>query len=208
MSELWISAQYGVRNMIRSWPLREYQPRLALVVSVGNCSISPAYKLFDFPWETSTTGAGWAAAWHDRSTRDHVTDIWKNHMKGVRFACEILTTHQTAFPLHLIEPERRCFPSLTHSEVSLRQISCSARLRADGWQVLLPACAPTLTSLWRRPTPQPRRLPRGRHTNRAAPSVSEPSHRTADGSSSGRVQTGPDPGSAPGSLLQDQALLC
>lgn len=34
-----------------SLALRGSQPALALVVSVGNCSISAAYQLFDFPRE-------------------------------------------------------------------------------------------------------------------------------------------------------------
>lgn len=36
---------------ICSLALRGTQPALALVVSVGNCSISAAYQLFDFPRE-------------------------------------------------------------------------------------------------------------------------------------------------------------
>lgn len=35
--------------------LRGTQPGLALVVSVGNCSISAAYQLFDFPREPRIT---------------------------------------------------------------------------------------------------------------------------------------------------------
>lgn len=45
-----------------AWICEGAQPGLALVVSVGNCSISAAYQLFDFPRESRISKAGYPGA--------------------------------------------------------------------------------------------------------------------------------------------------
>lgn len=47
--------------------------------------------------DRSRLGQDLNAAWHDWDWGDHITDIWKNHMKGVSFTQE----YQLHTKLHL-----------------------------------------------------------------------------------------------------------